>query len=229
MFSKPEAKSATRKRLNNPTNAKVKAQLELRARWIIREWERSPTYSYGEMLAAVRERYQCGEGTAEAAYARARQLLAAAVTEIDLGRIIQLYERIIEDALSNGKHNAATRALNSMALVTGHVKPITQKHEHVHSRTDENRVAHVTILQLTPIERKHRKTELLVKAGLDPERAKQLMPAQLDDVVAAALNRIEADDRGEDVPPASEPPDYGDPDDDGDDEMSVGRVLDVEG
>lgn len=196
MLTKPAAaeggKAAARR---NPVTKKIQAALELRAQWLVKHWNRNPTTSYPERIAAIRERFGCGETAAEVAHARAREIIAENTKDLGVPRLVALYERIIEEALSKDKFQAAIRAVHYMGLATGHVAPTRHSVDVKHSgRVDVEHRAHIAALQLTPIERRHREAHLLAKGGLidvDPET--------LDAVVSNALAEVASEDQLVDV------------------------------
>lgn len=174
----------------SPKSKKVQQQLDQRARWVLKEWERSPTYKYADMIAAIRERFDIGHTMAEVAYARARELFTASTQDLDMTRLIAEYFKIYELAVDDKKWNAACRILNSLALNTG--LAASRKHDvTVGGSITVNQIAHVSSLQLTPIQRTHREAELLAKAALAPT------PDQIASAIDALA--IPVDDADEEV------------------------------
>ncbi len=185
-------------------NAKQRLNIDRRAKWVLREWERCPSYSYSEMIAAIRERFQIGETMAEVAYARARELFAEGMQKLDMSKLAAEYWKLYELAVTDKKYQAAVRILNSMGVATGVVVPRARLdvNGNVHSTVNVTHTAHIAALQLTPIQRRHREQELLTRGGM------QALPAEaVDDMIANAIDAVSSpveaevvDDEGFDVP-----------------------------
>ncbi len=176
----------------DPKSAKVKLELDRRARWMLKEWERSPTYTYADAIAALRDRYQIGHSMAEVAYARAREMFAQGTEKLDMSRLVAEYFKLYEAAFAAGKYAAACKILSSMGVATGVARPA--KHEvQVSGTVNVNQIAHVAVLHLTPIQRAHRERELLAKAGLDAASE----PGAIDEMIASVIDAISHEVVGE--------------------------------
>ena len=165
-------------------SAKGQRILEQRAQWIMREWERTPTLAYHEAIDLLRERFECGIGAAEDAYAKANELWAAAAMEIDPNRLLAYYWKLAEHALSDERKArgaiAAARIIDSIFEKTGLAAP--SKIEH--SFADVQRMSHLGVLGMTPTQRRQRENELIALAAERRLAAAQ----QLED--APSGNRI---------------------------------------
>lgn len=180
LYRKP--RSADPARSLSPAGKKTQIQLELRAKWIANEWNRDARVTYPQMIARVRKRFGIGESMAEVAYARAREIVAANVTDFDVGRLWSKFLQISDEARADKKYAAATKALYTGAVATGMIKPKLDVH-HTGKLTISQQ-AHVAVLHLTPIERGHRQQELEERAGL-LGMASETIEQLVDDALAA--------------------------------------------
>lgn len=171
----------------------VKGQrvLDQRAAWIMREWERTPTLSYAECIDLLRERFECGIGAAEDAYARANELWAQSALEIDPNRLLAFYWKLAEHALSDERKArgaiAAAKIIDSIFEKTGLAAP--NKIEH--SFADVQRMSHLGVLGMTPTQRVQRERELMAIAEqrriAAAEKMEQATPANR--VIDVAVER----------------------------------------
>jgi hypothetical protein len=173
----------------HPSTKKLQLQLDRRAKWMIKEWERSPTYMYRDAIAALRERFDIGETSAETAYARAREMFADGCEKLDMSRLQREYWRCYEMAISQGKPRDGARIMSLMGVATG--VAVAAKHQvTVTGSITVAQTAHVAVLHLTPIQRKHREAELLAKAGVDLSTPDELIDSMLVGVIDAISTEV---------------------------------------
>lgn len=154
----------TRAKTTERKTVKGQRELDRRAVWIMREWERTPTLSYAECIDLIRERFECGHSAAEQAYARANEMWQSAALEIDPNRLLSFYWKLAEHALSDPKPArgaiAAAKIVDSIFEKTGLAAP----HKMEHSFADVQRMGHLGVLGMTPTQRAQREAELLAVA-----------------------------------------------------------------
>lgn len=141
---------------------KTSRKMEARARWIVNEFVRDPTYTYAEMIDAVCERFAIGHSQAEQAYQRAGQLEAEMLGTLSPGKLVGLYFQLLDEARAAGKFNAARAIIDSIFDKTGMSAPNRHEFSMANARTI-HQMAHVNVLAMTPQQRAQRKRELVGK------------------------------------------------------------------
>lgn len=152
-------------KVNNPpsqrprTSAKAYQSRERMARWITREYERRPTIGYNEMIEACAERFAVGAVTAQRAHARAKEMFADEMKQLDLSWVVHEYKRIYEIAVASGQLGQARKILDSLSINAGVAMPRSAT-LHVTGPVTADQIAHVNILKMTPAQARNRELEL---------------------------------------------------------------------
>lgn len=133
-------------------------ELERRAKFVIDLWNRRPRTTYDEAIAAVCERFDVKDRTAQTAIARAGELFRELASSLDVGRIINHQWDLYERALADKRYAVCRRILADMAVVKGIAKP--SPIVNVNNSITIDHYAHVQVLQLTPVQRDNRLREL---------------------------------------------------------------------
>lgn len=163
---KQTARARSLAKANVARQRKAQRDLERRARWIFNEFVRDPTYTYAEMIDAVRERFECGYTAAEKAYARAGELERESWQNLSAERLVNLYFEVLDEARAAGKYVAACRIIDSIYDKTGMSAPTKHELSVNASAHTMQRMAHVNVLAMTPTQRAQREAELTAKAAL---------------------------------------------------------------
>lgn len=142
-------------------------QDERRASWIVMEWRRSPSSTPGEMQRACRERFACGVVAAKRAHSRAIDIRREQFAELDLSWFVDKYNDLYEAARAANNINAARRILDSMAVNTGIAKPRRIDATIGVNGITPEKIAHVNVLSMTPVQRVNREAELAARESLD--------------------------------------------------------------
>ena len=157
-----------------PKSKHKQRQLDQRARWAIREWDRDPTKSYGEMVEDLCERFAIGRSSAENACARANEMLSEVM--IDHNVIERHWQRLAmigQAAFEAGKYHAAIRAVMAQAELGGLLDRVPEI-----NIGNVQQFAHLQIVSLTPTQRSQREQELFSAAELRATQA--VKPANAD-------------------------------------------------
>jgi hypothetical protein len=169
--AKPEEKaillrgSKTKKARGGPKIPKTKhkrRQLDMRARWIVREWGRDPTLTYAESVDALRERFQIGWSSAENACARGNEMMSEITVEQNtVERLYQQLATIVQEARDAGRYQAAIRGVMAQAELGGLLDRVPQV-----QITNIQQFAHLQAVTMTPTQRTQRERELFSAAEL---------------------------------------------------------------
>jgi len=191
-------------RVKRPKTKHKQRQIEQRAQWVVREWNRSPTYKYAEMIDAICERFQIGESQAGIAYARANEILSEASVTLDANQLLEQGLELFEVARHEGDLRTAYLLWNAITVNFGYAAP--RKHDvSVGGAITVHQMAHLNVIAMTPTQREQRARELETKAhalaaaddgdvtGL-AVMTRPADPASLQDIVEAAVIDVVAED-----------------------------------
>lgn len=164
-----------------PRTKTTQRKLERRARWVLAELDRDPTYKYSEIIDAIREKFACGYGAAEDAYSYSRELEREwLATLMSPERLVSMYMRLHDLAVADKKYNAARAVLDSIFDKTGMSAPTKHEFSVAGART-LHQMAHVTVLGMTPNQRAQREAELTAKAKVALARVDDRGVIDVDD------------------------------------------------
>jgi hypothetical protein len=194
-------------RVKHPKSKHKQRQLEQRARWIVREWTRSPTYSYDEMCEAARERFAIGIEASRVAYARANEIIQDATLNLDADKLLAMGLDALEQVAAEGDWLTWTKLWNAITQNFGYAAP-RKAEVTVGGAITVQQMAHLSVISLTPAQREQRYRELEAKARAAVGGAPTLAPAAGDvtglsvvsaapalrDIVEAAVIDVVSDD-----------------------------------
>lgn len=145
-----------------PKSKHKKRQLDQRARWIIREWNRHPTLSYDESVDAIRERFLVGYSAGENACARANEMLSEmTIDQNTVERYHQRLANIVAAAFADKKYHAAIRGVMAQAELGGLLDRAPEV-----NINNILQYQHLQAIAMTPTQRKQRAKQLLDTAQL---------------------------------------------------------------
>lgn len=201
-------------RVKHPKSKHKQRQLEQRARWIVREWTRSPTYSYEEMCEATRERFGIGIGASQIAYARANEIIQGETVNLDAAKLLSMGLDALERVAADGDWLTWTKLWNAITVNFGYATP-RKVDVAVGGAITVQQIAHLNVIGMTPTQREQRYRELEAKGraaagempaltetagdvtGLSVVSAAPVASALHDIVEAAVIDVV-----SEDAPPA---------------------------
>lgn len=156
------------------------AKLDMRAKWLMLEWARTPTVAmlYADGCKLIRMRFGCGKTAAEKIWSRAKELQTLEAATVGVDFIITRYLDLYERSVYAGKFNNARAILDSLMDRLGHSAPARMAIAAKVQAVGGVESPHMRLLDETPQQRRQRLVEL--RAERDRLLALQAAPANDD-------------------------------------------------